>query len=248
MRVFYFDDSGQKTGYTIDRYLCVAGFSVAASEVPLLARYQREMWLMHEGLGAQGDELKFAHVGKPTDTQKKPNPLVRVGLTEFEDRRGFVLASLHKLVQIPSLEIIAAVVDKKKAYGLPPMHHALTVLFERVEKSLADKKTHGLMFCDEENKNETELRQLLEVGSTAYVTFENIQETIAFVPSVSSPGIQWADLVTGSIHRAANKGDSAYLDILLPHVRRDGWGRWLGAGIKMYPTSPFPIEMKRPSA
>lgn len=248
MRVFFFDDSGQKTGIDIDRYLCVAGFSVSAADLPLVSEYQREIWSLHDGLGARGDELKFAHVGIPKDTEKKPNPLVRVGLDDFAERRDFVMAALRKLVSIPSLEIIGAVVDKKRAFGQPPMHHALIVLFERVEKSLMDKGTHGLMFCDEENKHEAPLRSLLDVGSTAYVKFQSIKETIAFLPSVSSPGVQFADLVAGSIHRAANKGDAAYLDILMPRVRRDGLNRWLGAGIKMFPTSEFPMEMKRPGA
>ena len=248
MRIFFFDDSGQKKGYEIDRYLCVAGFSIAASDLPLLTLYQQEMWSLHDGLGLPGDELKFSHVGRGSDTEKKPNPLVRIGLTDFSQRRAFVMTALEKLTQIPSLEVIGALVDKKRAYGDPPMHHALTVLFERAEMSLNDKSTHGLMFCDDENKNETPLRALLDQGSTTYVKFESIKETIAFVPSVSSPGVQFADLVAGSIFRAANTGDTEYLQKLMPQVRRDFSGNWQGAGIKMFPTARFPVEIKKPGA
>ncbi|MEN9961841.1 MAG: hypothetical protein RIS66_254 [Actinomycetota bacterium] len=248
MRIFFFDDSGQKKGHDIDRYLCVAGFSIEAPDLPLLTHYQQEMWLLHEDLGKPGDELKFSHVGKGRDTEKKPNPLVRVGMTDFSERRHFVMQALSKLVQIESLEVIGAVVDKKKSFGPPPMHHALTVLFERAELSLQDKNTHGLMFCDDENKNEVPLRALLDAGSTNYVKFQNIKETIAFVPSVSSPGVQFADLVAGSIFRAANTGDTGYMEKLMPHVRTDSWGRWRGHGIKMYPTAPFPVEIKKPGA
>ncbi len=248
MRIFFFDDSGQKKGYEMDRYLCVAGFSIAAADLPMLTQYQREMWLYHEGLGLSGDELKFSHVGKGSDTEKKPNPLVRVGMSEFSQRRGFVMEALLKLTKIPSLEVIGALVDKKRAYGAPPMHHALTVLFERAELSLLEKETHGLMFCDDENKNEVPLRALLDKGSTDFVQFQSIMETIAFVPSVSSPGVQFADLVAGSIFRAANNGDTEYMEKLLPRVRTDNRGRWLGAGIKMFPTSPFPVPIKKPGA
>lgn len=248
MRIFFFDDSGQKKGYDIDRYLCVAGFSVAAPDLPLLTHIQQEMWSLHEDLGKPGDELKFSHVGKGSDSEKKPNPLVRVGMTDFPQRRQFVMTALSKLMQIESLEVIGAVVDKKRAFGAPPMHHALTVLFERAELSLQDKNTHGLMFCDDENKNEVPLRALLDAGSTNYVKFQSIKETIAFVPSVSSPGVQFADLVAGSIFRAANKGDTGYMEKLTSRIRTDSWGRWQGPGIKMYPTASFPVEIKKPGA
>lgn len=63
MRIFHFDDSGNKVSARDDRYFCLAGFSIDASDLPKLEMLRNSMWDVLPGLGLAGDELKFAHVG-----------------------------------------------------------------------------------------------------------------------------------------------------------------------------------------
>ena len=234
MRVFFLDDSGNKVRSDRERYFCLGGFSVLGEDVPVFEQIQSALWALHDGLGLPGDELKFAHIGSDRDTKRKPNPLVRIGL-DFTQRQDFILHALDLIASVPSLEIVASLVDKRVVYGDPPFVHAFKVLVERCEHSLRDKETHGLLFCDDENKQEKPMRELLSTGFSEYVSFIRIKETIAFIPSKESPGIQFADLVTGSIARAANFSDWRYLDRIISRVRKSNSGNWRGHGIKVYP-------------
>lgn len=240
MRIFYFDDSGNKvsTGQG-NRFFCLGGFSIDAQDLPLLKHHRDVMWKKHPGLGLPNDEMKFAHVASERDRPGKSNPLVRVGM-DLDSRRRFVLEALQGLVSIKSLEIVAGLVDKPSAYGKPHFVHAMTVLMERSQMSLSEKSDFGIMFCDEENRNQTPLRDVLTQGSTDYVKLTHIKETVAFVPSHLSPGVQFADLVAGAISRAANSGDWGYMNIILPAVRRSSTGAWDRHGIKIYPRGNFP--------
>ena len=86
------------------------------------------------------------------------------------------------------------------------------------------------------------MRELLGQGSTEFMRFTRVKETIAFMPSVLSPGVQFADLVAGSIARAANRGDWGYLDVVMPKVRISNNGKWDGHGIKVFPRGGFPTK------
>ena len=63
---------------------------------------------------------------------------------------------------------------------------------------------------DEERKEDKALRESLRQGSP-FFQYDRIADTIAFMPSEESIGIQIADLVAGGFSRHLNHGDSGYL-------------------------------------
>lgn len=246
MRVFFLDDAGNRTAKSSERYFALGGFSVDADEIHLLREVQQELWQQHEGLGALGDEIKFSHVASIRDRPNKPNPLVREGLS-LAERREFILGALASLVKIPSIEAIIAVVDKKHAFGQPPYHHGLTVLSERVQKSFEEKGHRGMLICDEENTAQGAMRDIFHTGGTEYVAFTNLLETISFVPSKWSPGIQMADIIVGSVARALNYEDFRYFDLIRPILRTSPSGKaWKGFGVAVFPNKEWPFKNRRP--
>lgn len=246
MRVFFLDDAGNRSAKSQERYFALGGFSVDADEIHLLREVQSQLWELHGGLGAPGDEIKFSHVGSIRNRPAKPNPLVREGLSR-EERREFIMEALSSLVKIPSIEVIVAVVDKKYSFGQPPFLHGLTVLSERVQKSLEEKGHRGMLICDEENTAHGAMRELFHTGGTEYVSFTNLLETISFVPSKWSPGIQMADIIVGSVARALNYDDYGYFDIIRPILRTSPTGKaWKGFGVAVFPNKEWPFKNKRP--
>lgn len=234
------DDAGNRRDSRSEQYFALGGFSINADEVHLLKELQQRMWATNPDLGQRGDEIKFAHVGSNFDRRKSPNPLVRVGM-DMNARRGFVIEALESLGKIPSIEAIVAVVDKKLAYGPKPYEHAMTCLTERLVHSLSEKSERGMFICDEEQRAQKDMREVLDSGGSWYVQFASIVETILFVPSVWSPGVQFADLVAGSVARAMNYGDTKYMKKIEPYLRKQtGTQRWQGFGIVVFPNKKWP--------
>ena len=206
MRIFYINDSSPRKKKSGERYFVLGGFGIDGDQVHKLKKLQQELFASVIGLGAKGDELKFSSIGKHKHTLALPNPFAREQIP-MSDRILLIQNALDKLGKIPSVEAIVAVVDKKHAFGAEPIEHAFRVLMERIQGSSSERSRHTLIFSDEERTAKEHLRSLHETNASQYVTFVNIIETISFVPSHLSPGVQFADLVAGSTSRMLNFGD-----------------------------------------
>lgn len=235
MRVYYFDDSGDRGKDPNAPYLVVGGFGIDADKLPKL---KAEVARVAGKFGfplSHPSELKFNQVGrKKDDKPNKPHWMIRAGISDMLERRAFVYAVLRAALRIESVKVLAVAVDQGKTYGsLKPIELAMDPLFERIQMDAMEHQTIALVMMDEEQADDKALRHATRAGS-AHVLYTNIMDTISFMPSEESPGIQVADLVAGSIGRYLNYGDPGYLRVFWHKVRsvngvRDRYG------IKVYP-------------
>ncbi len=111
MRVFFVDDSGQRKLVTGQKtWFCFGAVSVDASHVSELGHrlaHLKKQW----GLAPlPDDEVKFNQIGRPHDTSRKPNPLVRLGYDQAK-RTEFGLAALESLSKVKSAKVFGVGVD-----------------------------------------------------------------------------------------------------------------------------------------
>lgn len=235
MRLFYFDDSGSRIPNKPEApFFCLGGFGIDAEDVPELQKIVRETAKCY-GLTLQyPSELKFQHVGTMRDSNpKKPHWMIRAGLTERNQRRALVYSCLRRALEIPSAEVICVAVntyrltEEETAIGV-----ALTPLMERVQFSCQDHSSVGLVLMDEERKEDKALREYFRQGSP-HLNYDRIVDTLSFIPSEESAGIQIADLIAGGFARHMNYGDSGYLRTFLKSAANKK-GKIDGRGMKVY--------------
>lgn len=212
MRLFYFDDSGSRVPGKGKPFFVLAGFGIDSDDLPLLKRavtQQARFYGMELGYPT---ELKFHHVATLRDNKPtKPQWMLRSGLTEMNQRRALVYSCLRAALSIPSAEALCVGVNKERLGGdQSAISEALTLLLERVQLNCQKHGTSGLVLMDEERKEDKALRESLRQGSP-FFQYDRIADTIAFMPSEESIGIQIADLVAGGFSRHLNHGDSGYL-------------------------------------
>lgn len=212
MRLYYFDDSGSRKPGKGAPFFVLAGFGIDSDDLPTLRqRVMGEAQLYGLTLGYPV-ELKFHHVATLRDNKpNKPQWMLRAGLHDTNQRRALVYSCLRAALSIPSAEALCVGVNKERLRtSESAISTALTLLLERVQMNCQDHATSGLVLMDEERKADKELREGLREGSP-FFKFNNIVDSIAFMPSEESIGVQIADLVAGGFSRHINHQDSGYL-------------------------------------
>lgn len=124
---------------------------------------------------------------------------------------------------------------------------ALNLLMERVCMEISDREgkdsqTPALMFTDSRRSdNNNKLDKELQIAylrarrlGTYYINFPNFCESLVFIDSNFSSGIQCADFCAGAIHKYFEANDSFFFDLLLPAIRCNKEGNIYGYGIKLY--------------
>lgn len=90
---------------------------------------------------------------------------------------------------------------------------------------------------DEEQKSDKDLRRALRDGSE-YMNYDSVIDSIGFMPSEESIGIQIADLTVGAAGRHVNHNDDGYIRTFARSLKRTG-GPVNGRSFKIYPTGTF---------
>ena len=123
---------------------------------------------------------------------------------------------------------------------------ALHLLMERCCMQITDEKGRNttipaMLFADS-RKNDSNNKLDIELQNaylraknmgTYFVKFPNFCDTLIFVDSDYSAGIQIADFCAGAIYRKYEKEDDTFFNILKPSIRTHK-GEIIGAGIKLY--------------
>jgi Protein of unknown function (DUF3800) len=187
-------------------------------------------------------ELKFSHIGRTKSTPKNRNWMIHhAGLHEVEKRRALVFACLRAFVTTPTVKVQVVVIDQDTSYvSDSPIIYAIQPLFERINMDCQTHQTNGLVVCDEEEAQDKALRQMTRGGSY-FMNFDRLVDTISFMPSDESVGVQIADLIAGSFSRYLNDGDPGFARILWPALRRSYYGHVNGYGIKFLPSGSCPV-------
>jgi len=240
VRVLFVDDSGNRHNSEREPYFCLGAFSVGDEHLKQvghrLAAIKKQWRLEAMPL----DEIKFNQIGRDHDTKKRPNPLVRVGW-DRPARIEFGHAMLRSLAAVPGVKVFMVGIDRRQ---LGPyegaMDWAFRLLLERFEFSLNNERPRvGLVICDQEDVQDEAMRRAIYAGSE-WTDLPNIAETVMFVPSHHSPGIQFADFVAGSAGRWWNYRDEKYVANLTSVLQTTSKGSWRGAGMKSFRSSDYP--------
>lgn len=238
VRLYYFDDSGDRGRNKDDSpWLVIGGFGIDAEEVPQLAEGVRQT-ARRFGLGLEHPaELKFQHVGK-SKHGKHRNWMLDAGIDSPHKKRALVFQCLRGGLSLPSVRVVSVAVDRRElGEGEVAIVAAVRNLLDRVQMDCQDFGTHGLVMMDEEHADDTQLRAALRQGSDLIKKYARVHDTIAFLPSEESPGIQLADLVAGGLGRYLNRGDPGFARIIWPRMRHRNGNR-VGYGLKGYPGWP----------
>ena len=124
---------------------------------------------------------------------------------------------------------------------------SLNLLMERVCMEISDRDgrnsmTPALMFTDSrKNDNNNKLDKELQIAylrarslGTHYIKFPNFCESLVFLDSSYSCGIQCADFCAGAIHKKFEMNDGEFFNLLLPAIRKNKHNDIYGYGIKIY--------------
>jgi hypothetical protein len=210
----------------------VAGFGINADEIPNMAESVRGAARKFNLKLEHPAELKFYHVGKNNHdkARHRKNWMLDAGLADAKQRRALVRVCLRGGLAMSSLRVIAVAVDQRK---LPEDESAIvtavSMVLDRVQMDSQDFGTHSLVMMDEEHTEDKDLREAMRSGSSLIRNYNRMLDTIAFLPSEESPGIQLADLVAGSVSRYLNTGDPGFMRLIWPRMRhrngeRNGYG------------------------
>lgn len=102
--------------------------------------------------------------------------------------------------------------------------------------------TPALMFTDSrKNDNNNKLDKELQIAylrarslGTYYIKFHNFCESLVFIASNYSCGIQCADFCAGAIHKKFESNNDDFFNLLSPAIRKNKLGNIYGYGIKLY--------------
>ena len=119
---------------------------------------------------------------------------------------------------------------------------ALNLLMEISDRYGRNATTPALMFTDSrKNYNNNKLDKELQIAylrarslGTHYIKFPNFCESLVFIDSNYSSGIQCANFCAGSIHKKFEVNDNKFFDLLLPAIRYNKQNNIYGYGIKLY--------------
>lgn len=102
--------------------------------------------------------------------------------------------------------------------------------------------TPALMFTDSrKNDNNNKLDKELQISylrarslGTHYIKFPNFCESLVFLDSNYSCGIQCADFCAGAIHKKFEMQNEEFFNVLMPAIRKNKSENIYGYGIKLY--------------
>ena len=235
MRVYYFDDSGNRGNDPQNPYLVIGGFGIDADQVHELRRRVHNACLSYGFPTTHPNELKFNQVGRGKDNNpNKPHWMLRAGLSDRSARRALVYSVLRAALSTPSVSVISVAVDQRETYGdRKAIELAMEPLFERIQMDSSTRNSKYFVMMDEEQADDKSLRSAIRSGSF-HLSYSNLLDSISFMPSEESPGIQVADLVAGGVSRYLNSQDPGYIRVFWKFIRNSG-GRRDRYGVKIYP-------------
>lgn len=248
MYIVFIDESGQPGGWNniensltsnSSNFFTLSGFMVDANNILEITSKLKD--------------IKLKYNLNPSCEIKWSCSYSKLGLS-FEQYKDMKKDIIHMISQYNN-SVIGIVMDKENCYKNRSdikNHHdlyafALNLLMERVCMEISDRDgrnstTPALMFTDSrKNDNNNKLDKELQISylrarsmGTHYIKFPNFGESLLFIDSNYSSGIQLADFCAGAIHKKFENNDDEFFNILLPAIRKNKLGNIYGYGIKLY--------------
>jgi hypothetical protein len=184
-----------------------------------------------------------------------PNPMKDMS----KDIRDAIRSEIYEKIICSerSIKTIGCVTCIEAAYDRPTINtrddlyeHTYKPVSERFQYHLQDltrqvgRSELGIVVSDhrghEDDKRFRAHHEALLRGAGDYVSkYQNLVESLFFVPSDLSIGIQLADMVAGAIWRKYEAGDNRWFDLLKPSIRCSKEGAIEGYGIVKFPKSTW---------
>ncbi len=248
MYIVFIDESGQPGGWNnvennltknSSKFFTLSGFMIDANNILEITSKLKDIKIKY-GL-SEHTEIKWS------------TSYSKLGLT-FDQYINMKKDILNMISQYNN-SVIGIVMDKQSCYKnrTDIKNHndlyafALNLLMERVCMEISDRDgrdstTPALMFTDSrKNDNNNKLDKELQIAylrarslGTHYIKFPNFCESLVFIDSTYSSGIQCADFCAGAIHKKFEVNEDEFFNILLPSIRKNKYENIYGYGIKLY--------------
>ena len=248
MYLVFIDESGQPGGWNNElncltphssKLFTLSGFMIDANNILKIESSFKDIKLKY-GLNVL-EEVKWSC------------SYSKLGLT-FEQYKNMKIDILNMISNYKN-SVIGIVMDKEYCYKTRNdiknpndlYAFALNLLMERVCMEISDRDgknatTPALMFTDSrKNDNNNKLDKELQIAylrarslGTHYIKFPNFCESLVFIDSNYSCGIQCADFCAGTIHKKFETDDNSFFNLLLPAIRCNKLNNIYGYGLKLY--------------
>ncbi len=247
MYIVFIDESGQPGGYDEEnkkliqgatKYFVLSGFMIDGNE---LINIQQKL-----------NQIKIKY-NLSIDTEAKWNSSYSALKMTLEEYKNYKIEVCEIIAEYKN-SVVGIVMDKEKCYkekkGIKDHNdlyaYSLNLLMERFCMEITNK--HGrntdvpvILFTDSrKNDNNNKLDKELQIAyrrakqiGTKYIGFPNFSESIVFVDSKYSSGVQLADFCAGVIFKKFENNNSEFLKILLPAIRTHN-EKIDGVGIKRF--------------
>lgn len=247
MYIIFIDESGQPGGWDKDKnclvnntskFFTLGGFMIDANEILNIERKFKDIKLKY-GLRIT-DEVKWS------GSYKKLN----LDYATYIKMRKEIL----EMIATYNSSTVCVCMDKEECYKNRDdiANHndiyafALNLLMERMHMEIEDRDGRGcntpaLIFTDSrKNNNNNKLDKELQIAylraigiGTQYISFNNFCESLVFIDSTYSHGIQCADFCAGAIHQLVENKKTEAFEIIKPALRNKK-GTIRGYGIKIF--------------
>lgn len=246
MHLFFLDESGtppSPTGHQ-DRYFVVGGLAIPDGVWHKVRDSFHGMKVRRKING----EVKWRYFAAQNHDVANP-------MREMEQaQRDEIRIELYQIIcATKSIKSMACVACIEAAYKTSFVtcsddlyHHTYKPLSERFQYHLQDlskivgRTETGIIVADHRGaKPDAKFRQaherLLKSESDYTSSYQSLIESLFFLPSDISVGIQLADMVAGAVWRKFEKDDDRFYRLLEPSIRKSPTGNVDGFGIIRFP-------------
>ena len=233
-----YDEENKKLIQGATKYFVLSGFMIDGNE---LINIQQKL-----------NQIKIKY-NLSIDTEAKWNSSYSALKMTLEEYKNYKIEVCEIIAEYKN-SVVGIVMDKEKCYkekkGIKDHNdlyaYSLNLLMERFCMEITNK--HGrntdvpvILFTDSrKNDNNNKLDKELQIAyrrakqiGTKYIGFPNFSESIVFVDSKYSSGVQLADFCAGVIFKKFENNNSEFLKILLPAIRTHN-EKIDGVGIKRF--------------
>ncbi len=228
MHLFFIDDSGDPSGSTT--HFVLGGAVISEDQWHKLSDL---FSVACEKFKVQG-EIKWRLFGKKPRLGDRENPLSHLSFEEKDALRKLLLESIAKfnsvkiiasVVHLPTIHLKHPLISPENIYSMA--YKALTERFQFYLQDLSRANGavfHGILVCDRRNPGQDKLlrnfhQDLVKSNQHTTLRYSNLIETLFLAPSHQSIGLQFSDLVVGSILRFFESKDERWYDLIRKSIQ-----------------------------
>ncbi len=246
MHIFFLDESGTPPSAKSrrDKYFVIGGLVIPDG---VWRKVRDDLYGMKLRRKIRG-EIKWRYFSPNNDDEA--NPMRNLG----QDKKNEIRTEMYQIINsVKSIKAMACVACIEAAYQLPSVtcaddlyHFTYKPLSERFQYYLQDlsrsvgRTETGIIVADHRGpqpdaKFRSAHERLLGANGDFTSKYQNLVESLFFLPSETSVGVQLADMVAGAVWRKYEKGDDFWYRRLEPAIRKSAEGQVEGYGIIKFP-------------